>query len=194
MRKILSFILIIVLLGGVCLPIKAENDDSYSQEELGIIAEQTAKKTVISVIAKNSITGEMFPVIITNVITEISTSSEKGVNAFTVGYEVFVQVENDNSKASGGTTQQKSGATATMSVTFYTSNEQIRVANFSGGWVGTSDLYYFNNRLAGVSSGFWGCTTTIYPTSNTFSQNTGWGYVNYTLGDMGPWAWSGATA
>lgn len=180
-----------MLLSIVILPIKAEtNNDILTDEKLLALTENV--KVIAT--ATNTKTGESLPVEITPLVPDIMPYSDS--NAITVGYEIFVPVEDGSSIMpldSGSSSQERSGATATMTVTFYLRNEQIQVVGFSGGWSGSSDLYYFTGRNVGVTSGALGNRVDKYPTSNTFSYTTGWGYTTYVLGDVGPYAWSDAT-
>ena len=190
-KKFLNCFITIVLTAVTLLPVQAEKQDRVLEEELLL---NTIQNSEIIVTARNTVTGETIPVEV-KPLTIISTYSDDG--GITVGYEAFVPMENSSQIMpldSGSSDQTRSGATAKMTVTFYVQNEKIKTTNFSGSWSGNNSLFYFTNRLAGASAGQNGSSMEKYPNSNSFSYNTNWGYVTYSLGDTGPYAWSEATA
>jgi len=95
---------------------------------------------------------------------------------------------------------QNAGASATLGVNYTTrSNQtQINITRAWGNWV-PGRIFYMANQS-------WGVATTLHPhlnrghhsisgrpTSNSFSQNITWGWVDRFSGDLSPRAWSQAT-
>lgn len=121
--------------------------------------------------------------------------TKRSGDSFTVGYEVFAPI-GSKLRTSEGSDISDSGATARVSVdyTISSNGEQMRVNKLSGSWKGSNSLYYFSDRLCGVSSGgYWGAKSMEKrPTSDTFSYTTGWGYTDRISGDIGAHAWSEA--
>ena len=100
--------------------------------------------------------------------------------------------------------QEESSIRAKIKLTYSWANNKndIKISNVSGSWECTSSQYSmsFSNRTVGVNDGRplgTGKSITEHPTSNTFSYNTGWGYVQYnpqsTTAMTGPRAYSEAT-
>ena len=100
--------------------------------------------------------------------------------------------------------QEESSIRAKIKLTYSWANNKndIKISNVSGSWECTSSQYSmsFSNRTVGVNDGRMlgtGKSITEHPTTNTFSYNTGWGYVQYypqsTNALTGPRAYSEAT-
>ena len=100
--------------------------------------------------------------------------------------------------------QEESSIRAKIKLTYSWANNKndIKISNVSGSWECTSSQYSmsFSNRTVGVNDGRMlgtGKSITEHPTTNTFSYNTGWGYVQYypqsTTALTGPRAYSEAT-
>lgn len=84
----------------------------------------------------------------------------------------------------GGGSISQASCTATLNITYFmnAAGDQIKITKISGEWIPESNLLIISNRVVGVTDGrgvFIQKELTKYPTSNTFSYSTGWGYVNY---------------
>ena len=119
-------------------------------------------------------------------ITEIPTITPKNIlnpseetKTFKADFSIPLS---DASRASnsGSTTQQ--GITAYLTVTYdFRSSDSVKLSRVNGSWSRSSTLYVLSNRqvVAQVASVLSGPSKTWYPTSNTFSYDTGFGYSQY---------------
>lgn len=72
--------------------------------------------------------------------------------------------------------------TAKGTITYNKLGSKIRVSNFKGSWSAPSSGYTISNRfIGGNASSQLDAAHTLkkYPSSNSFSYNTGWGYTDY---------------
>lgn len=120
----------------------------------------------------------------------------------TASYEVFIPIEslgNPNSSNLKSTTsgeENTHGVTAKLSVVFQVnaSNEMVKAIKVYGSWNPNSSLYYLSNRYVMLHSGSTsdGRRLEKYPSKNSFSYKTGWGYNYRIWGDARPRAISEA--
>ena len=70
---------------------------------------------------------------------------------------------------------------ATITITYDRSGDKIRVTKVSGSWVPSTSQIFLNNREVHYGDGvpFGGHSAHQYPTNNTFSYTTGWGWVDW---------------
>lgn len=119
------------------------------------------------------------------------TSSSE--NQFSVTYETQIPLGSKERESSGGTQNNDyAQAQVTAYYTLSSDGEKIRVDKFSGSWTVSDSVYYISDRSCGVTSGALVYQMTKYPTTNSFSYNTGWEYVNRIGGEVGPHVWSDA--
>ncbi|PEA07008.1 hypothetical protein CON38_24890 [Bacillus cereus] len=129
-------------------------------------------------------------------INSILSSNQSKV----VGYDVFVPIKTPNSSKitpldDTGGSKNEGGVTARLNVNYdvSTNGEQIKLNKVYGSWTPSSSMYYLTNRTVNAHSGaVHGNNLVNYPTSNTFSYTTGWGYNYFATGQGSPRAWSSA--
>lgn len=97
---------------------------------------------------------------------------------------------------SGGGTKTEAGVTANMTL-YYTpvrADGTFKVTGFSGNWVSSASYNLISNRSCGCKDIIGGNSVQYYPTSNSYSYSTGWGWQtriwDYTNGPAG---WSSCT-
>jgi hypothetical protein len=119
-------------------------------------------------------------------ITEIPTITSKNLlnpneETKTFKADFFIPVPaSSRASNSGSTTQQ--GITAYLTVTYdFRSSDSIKLSKVNGSWSRSSTLYVLSNRqvVAQVASVLSGPNKSWYPTSNTFSYDTGFSYSQY---------------
>lgn len=156
---------------------------------LPINACELSNQELFSVKVIDAANNEEIDVNITNEnINSISNMRMINTDELEVTYDVSfdLPIEN-NSMARNSISQEQEEASvrATFKMVYYLSSdkENIKITNFSGPWECTSSAYSmtFSNRVASVNAGqsIWADTIKKYPTSNSFSYDTGWGYVPY---------------
>lgn len=125
-------------------------------------------------------------------------SSSSSANQ-TMTCSVFIPLESNNegimpaSTVTGG--QENSGVTANMAVNYDydKTNNLLRVNSVSGSWTPSSSYYYLGNREVGAHAGSPNkLVLNKYPTTNTYSYTTGWGYVPRYWDTFSARAWSEA--
>ncbi|KNF09411.1 hypothetical protein CLPU_3c01890 [Gottschalkia purinilytica] len=186
----LTFSLVLLILGN-----------SYASDNL--VNDAMLNSSQVKITVTNNETGE------TTVLNPIETKNNMKVNSIrsnneslTVGYDVFVPIEDPNSTGitpfdTAGGSKTSGGVTAKLYVDYDVSgnNEQVRLNRVYGSWTPSSSLYYLTNREVGAHSGFLtGKSMKKNPTSDTFSYTTGWGFNDRFWGDASPRAWSSAIA
>ena len=75
--------------------------------------------------------------------------------------------------------------------------KQIKITRFYGSWSPQhSGMSVWNRKVICASQGTWGPRITKYPSSNSYSYSTGWGYVRWypqlPEGGTGAGIWAGA--
>lgn len=131
----------------------------------------------------NQETGEKIPV-------EVEYSVTPAVQLFSIGGETSYVVEAtaDFTLPSSGiqplytdTSTTENGVVATISINYDRSGDDIRVNKVDGSWTPSSDWVYLNNREVHYGDGvpFGGHSDHKYPTTNSFSYTTGWGWVQW---------------
>lgn len=181
-KTVICLFLILFLMSTVCFASDSPAIDRTAQATITIINNETGETEIIRAPVKVGSTS--------------STRSENG--SIDEGCEVFIPIDSGISlyDEEGGT-KTTGGVTATIHANYDLSsnNEQIRVNKIYGNWKPSSNIYTLSDREAGVNSGFgWGQSLNKYPTSNSFSYTTGWGYNDRaTSEDVAPRCWSGAT-
>lgn len=169
---------------------------------------QQSNETTVHVKVVDNLTNEIIEY---DIADEQVTSTISDQNMKTgeqkVEYDMTLKLPADNGIMlcdSVTNEQEESSIRAKIKLTYSWANNKndIKISNVSGSWECTSSQYSmsFSNRTVGVNDGRplgTGKSITEHPTSNTFSYNTGWGYVQYypqsTTAMTGPRAYSEAT-
>lgn len=195
-KKVASYILTMILASSLAgMPVKA-------------MESQQRNETTVHVKVVDNLTNEIIEY---DIADEQVTSSISDQNMKTgeqkVEYDMTLKLPADNGIMlcdSVTNEQEESSIRAKIKLTYSWANNKndIKISNVSGSWECTSSKYSmsFSNRTVGVNDGRplgTGKSITEHPTSNTFSYNTGWGYVQYnpqsTTAMTGPRAYSEAT-
>ncbi len=195
-KKVASYVLTMILASSLAgMPVKA-------------MESQQRNETTVHVKVVDNLTNEIIEY---DIADEQVTSSISDQNMKTgeqkVEYDMTLKLPADNGIMlcdSVTNEQEESSIRAKIKLTYSWANNKndIKISNVSGSWDCTSSTYSmsFSNRTVGVNDGRplgTGKSITEHPTSNTFSYNTGWGYVQYnpqsTTAMTGPRAYSEAT-
>lgn len=195
-KKVASYVLTMILASSLAgMPVKA-------------MESQQRNETTVHVKVVDNLTNEIIEY---DIADEQVTSSISDQNMKTgeqkVEYDMTLKLPADNGIMlcdSVTNEQEESSIRAKIKLTYSWANNKndIKISNVSGSWECTSSQYSmsFSNRTVGVNDGRplgTGKSITEHPTSNTFSYNTGWGYVQYnpqsTTAMTGPRAYSEAT-
>lgn len=195
-KKVASYVLTMILASSLAgMPVKA-------------MESQQRNETTVHVKVVDNLTNEIIEY---DIVDEQVTSSISDQNMKTgeqkVEYDMTLKLPADNGIMlcdSVTNEQEESSIRAKIKLTYSWANNKndIKISNVSGSWECTSSKYSmsFSNRTVGVNDGRplgTGKSITEHPTSNTFSYNTGWGYVQYnpqsTTAMTGPRAYSEAT-
>lgn len=195
-KKVASYILTMILASSLAgMPVKA-------------MESQQSNETTVHVKVVDNLTNEIIEY---DIADEQVTSTISDQNMKTgeqkVEYDMTLKLPADNGIMlcdSVTNEQEESSIRAKIKLTYSWANNKndIKISNVSGSWECTSSKYSmsFSNRTVGVNDGRplgTGKSITEHPTSNTFSYNTGWGYVQYnpqsTTAMTGPRAYSEAT-
>lgn len=195
-KKVASYVLTMILASSLAgMPVKA-------------MESQQRNETTVHVKVVDNLTNEIIEY---DIADEQVTSSLSDQNMKTgeqkVEYDMTLKLPADNGIMlcdSVTNEQEESSIRAKIKLTYSWANNKndIKISNVSGSWECTSSKYSmsFSNRTVGVNDGRplgTGKSITEHPTSNTFSYNTGWGYVQYnpqsTTAMTGPRAYSEAT-
>ena len=195
-KKVASYVLTMILASSLAgMPVKA-------------MESQQRNETTVHVKVVDNLTNEIIEY---DIADEQVTSSISDQNMKTgeqkVEYDMTLKLPADNGIMlcdSVTNEQEESSIRAKIKLTYSWANNKndIKISNVSGSWECTSSKYSmsFSNRTVGVDDGRplgTGKSITEHPTSNTFSYNTGWGYVQYnpqsTTAMTGPRAYSEAT-
>lgn len=195
-KKVASYVLTMILASSLAgMPVKA-------------MESQQRNETTVHVKVVDNLTNEIIEY---DIADEQVTSSISDQNMKTgeqkVEYDMTLKLPADNGIMlcdSVTNEQEESSIRAKIKLTYSWANNKndIKISNVSGSWECTSSQYSmsFSNRTVGVNDGRMlgtGKSITEHPTTNTFSYNTGWGYVQYnpqsTTAMTGPRAYSEAT-
>lgn len=195
-KKVASYVLTMILASSLAgMPVKA-------------MESQQRNETTVHVKVVDNLTNEIIEY---DIADEQVTSSISDQNMKTgeqkVEYDMTLKLPADNGIMlcdSVTNEQEESSIRAKIKLTYSWANNKndIKISNVSGSWECTSSQYSmsFSNRTVGVNDGRMlgtGKSITEHPTTNTFSYNTGWGYVQYypqsTSALTGPRAYSEAT-
>ena len=195
-KKVASYVLTMILASSLAgMPVKA-------------MESQQRNETTVHVKVVDNLTNEIIEY---DIADEQVTSSISDQNMKTgeqkVEYDMTLKLPADNGIMlcdSVTNEQEESSIRAKIKLTYSWANNKndIKISNVSGSWECTSSKYSmsFSNRTVGVNDGRplgTGKSITEHPTSNTFSYNTGWGYLQYnpqsTTAMTGPRAYSEAT-
>ena len=195
-KKVASYVLTMILASSLAgMPVKA-------------MESQQRNETTVHVKVVDNLTNEIIEY---DIADEQVTSSISDQNMNTgeqkVEYDMTLKLPADNGIMlcdSVTNEQEESSIRAKIKLTYSWANNKndIKISNVSGSWECTSSQYSmsFSNRTVGVNDGRMlgtGKSITEHPTTNTFSYNTGWGYVQYnpqsTTAMTGPRAYSEAT-
>ena len=194
-KKVASYVLTMILASSLAgMPVKA-------------MESQQRNETTVHVKVVDNLTNEIIEYDIADEqVTSISDQNMK-TGEQKVEYDMTLKLPADNGIMlcdSVTNEQEESSIRAKIKLTYSWANNKndIKISNVSGSWECTSSQYSmsFSNRTVGVNDGRplgTGKSITEHPTSNTFSYNTGWGYVQYnpqsTTAMTGPRAYSEAT-
>lgn len=195
-EKVASYVLTMILASSLAgMPVKA-------------MESQQRNETTVHVKVVDNLTNEIIEY---DIADEQVTSTISDQNMKTgeqkVEYDMTLKLPADNGIMlcdSVSNEQEESSIRAKIKLTYSWANNKndIKISNVSGSWECTSSQYSmsFSNRTVGVNDGRpvgTGKSITEHPTTNTFSYNTGWGYVLYypqsTTAMTGPRAYSEAT-
>ena len=195
-KKVASYVLTMILASSLAgMPVKA-------------MESQQRDETTVHVKVVDNLTNEIIEY---DIADEQVTSTISDPNMKTgeqkVEYDMTLKLPADNGIMlcdSVSNEQEESSIRAKIKLTYSWANNKndIKISNVSGSWECTSSQYSmsFSNRTVGVNDGRpvgTGKSITEHPTTNTFSYNTGWGYVQYypqsTTAMTGPRAYSEAT-
>ena len=193
-KKVASYVLTMILASSLAgMPVKA-------------MESQQRNETTVHVKVVDNLTNEIIEY---DIADEQVTSSISDQNMKTgeqkVEYDMTLKLPADNGIMlcdSVTNEQEESSIRAKITYSWANNKNDIKISNVSGSWECTSSKYSmsFSNRTVGVNDGRplgTGKSITEHPTSNTFSYNTGWGYVQYnpqsTTAMTGPRAYSEAT-
>jgi hypothetical protein len=172
--KMKYFLLALTLFFSFMLPMQAGakelKDDSF-------IISGAAKLT-------NLETGEVQEVELTDI--NKSTRVYLGGNNYEQSIETKFKIPSEISSFSTGGADRDNGdvsANITLNYDYSSSTNEIRINVLSGSWTPQNSYIVIDNRKAGCHDGRpSGNSITRYPTSNTFTAFTGWGYVPYYPG------------
>lgn len=132
-----------------------------------------------------------------------------GENSSVTGYEVFIPIEGDTSLVESadsgmisilsdlGTVKTDGGVTARLNVNYDVSGDKIRLNRLWGSWTPSSSMYSLSSRRAEAHAGVASSPVnkiTKFPTTNSFSYTTGFGYNIFIGGQAAPRAWSSAVS
>ncbi|NLJ98912.1 MAG: hypothetical protein GX320_06575 [Tissierellia bacterium] len=199
MKKVLILFISVSLIFSLSLLIHA--DKSHASDNLVDVKMLDKGQVKITII--NDQTGETKVLNSKDIENNVEVNSiRSNEESMTVGYDIFIPVEDLNPKGitpldTTGGSKTSGGITARLYVNYDVSsnNERIRLNRVYGSWTPKSSLYYLTNRVVNAHSGaIYGKKLTKYPTSNSFSYTTGWGYNYRALGSASPMAWSSAKA
>lgn len=150
---------------------------------LNCFAASTSPDLEVAAIMINNETGEKIPV-------EVEYSFSPTAQLFSLGGEKSYVAEataNFKLPSSGikplytDTSTTENGVVATLSIHYDRSGDDIRVNKVDGSWTPSSDWVYLNNREVHYGDGvpLGGNYAHQYPTTNSFSYTTGWGWVQW---------------
>ncbi len=175
----------------------------FMSSGMHVNAYENEEQSICSIKVTDDLTNEEIDIRITNEnlnivpITRMVNSDELEIE-----YDVTFGIPIDDNKIardSDLTEHEEAFVRAVLKITYYmsNSNEEIKVTNVSGSWECTSSNIpmSFSSREVGVNDGIplnMGNYFVKYPTTDSFSYNTGWGYVEYYPASMD--AMSGARA
>lgn len=174
------------------MPVRAEEiyaDDSFACVE---VVDNSTNEIVEIKMVNETLT----PVMCASTATDTQRNAEYDV---TFLFPIDGGIKTQSSVSSE---QEEVSIHAKIKLTYNLSSgyEEIKISNVSGFWECTSSQYSmtFSNRTVAVNDGrLAGKTIIEYPSQNTFSYDTGWGYVQYYPGSTdamtGPRAYSEAT-
>lgn len=177
MKKMICIIMVSVLcFWTMGLTVNAsEHQQSNVLYEISVIDNATNQEVEIEIVSE-----EIVPVI---------SQQSLNVEEQKVEYDVIFLLpvnNNDKTRSSISSEQEKASIRAKITLTYSISSDQnyIKVSKVSGFWECIDDNYSmtFSDREVKVTDGLplnTGKVMTKYPTTNSFSYDTGWGYVSY---------------
>lgn len=194
--SLFSFLTIIALVTIITIPVSA-NENSYN----------VVKKEVGNIIAEAYLAdengGKLDTKIITEINLEIDTRSTDfqsynridGIGVeYTASVKVVLEIPDDSVIATQGEVGSSEGnnviASLNIVYTWYPSATKIKVTKIYGDWRVTNNVYNVENRFVDAFTDSYHSPFPKYPTSNSFSYNTGWGQEIW----YNPTAISGAKA
>lgn len=135
------------------------------------------------------ITGEIIELQTKKILDETLLSNGDSTNK-TVAYEVVakIPVKADDLNnvitpffVEGGYTELDATATLYINYDLSGDKEQIRINRVYGSWVSSSPYIHISDREVFYGDGvpLFGKSAAKYPSTNSFSYNTGWGWVDF---------------
>ncbi len=176
MKKMFSLILAVILI----FVFGTSNVSAYETHETAVcnikVIDNMSRKETNIVITNENIESISY--------MRMINSGEMEV-AYDVEFDLPISNEDKNplTRDSVAAEQEEASVRAILKLRYSLANggEEIKVTNVNGSWACTSSSYSmsFSNRVVSVNDGqsAWGNVLTQYPTSNSFSYDTGWGYV-----------------
>jgi len=134
----------------------------------------------------NLATGEVQEVELTNIN---QTRADLGGNNYEQSIETTFKIPSQIGPLADQGGDKDNGdvyAKISLNYDYISSSNQIRINTLSGYWTPQNSFILIDNRQTGCHNGVpipFGRSITKYPTSNTFSYNTGWGYVDFYPGN-----------
>ena len=171
MKKLLSYIIPILLVASCLISpvaaISSENPHSSPafKAQLQVISDYTNQQVPFKI--------------------ESASVENIGEQEYVADYKVFVPLPDTGIKPFSSITQEldENGLTAEIKVTyFFKDTGDIKITKISGGWHGSIVDVELKNREVGITHGAYGLASDQlywYPTTDTFSYETGWDYVPY---------------
>ncbi|QJC53907.1 hypothetical protein HGI30_21855 [Paenibacillus albicereus] len=176
----------IILLTGVLLFPLIFTKTSYAQNEESThyVKNQLINEATIEATIKSRNSHEQVKAVIEELHTQ--NNSFSGTSYTSKAYKVsFYFPKHDGSfitpQTDQGGSKTEVGATATINVVYNKKGELIDLQRVYGGWKPENSLYYITDRevIYRADSITAGKTAKKNPTSNSFSYNPGWGYIQY---------------
>lgn len=169
MRRGTGLLAAVVLIVLMLMPVSAAAIEASDMADIVVFAvltdEATGEKTSMPV---NSITSQ---------------TSENSEDSFTEeAIATFSFPQTGMQKRYSDTSITETDVKATVKINYDRSGDKIRVNSVSGGWVPSSTSIRIYNREVDYGDGApFGASNSAhqYPTANSFSYTTGWGWVTY---------------
>lgn len=194
MKKLINWILSIMLLTSFIAPISVNSKEYNSSTNESFVENATATVTTYS---KTGETSELKTEIEPTVIKKASNSSSRSINGeeeFEATYEILVEFKNNTPvallSADGqdfAKTEEGVRATAKVYYTLNSDNTKIKITRITGKWEPLSSLYLVSDKRVVLNRSHYDTNSLIRePIDNEFDYYTNWGYSSYVKGEYGP--------